>query len=42
MITQSPFVVLYADDTQLFISFQPGIFAENISRLQAALGFIAD
>ena len=33
---------LYADDTQLFTSLQPGNFAENISRLHAALGSIAD
>ena len=33
---------LYADDTQLFISFQPDKFSENISRLETALITIAD
>ena len=33
---------LYADDTQLFISFRPGNFTDNISHLQAAIGSIAD
>ena len=33
---------LYADDTQLFISFQPTMFNENISCLQTALSAIAD
>ena len=33
---------LYADDTQLFISFQPTKFNENISCLQTALSAIAD
>ncbi|MCP4492377.1 MAG: hypothetical protein GY820_34475, partial [Gammaproteobacteria bacterium] len=33
---------LYADDTQLFISFQPNKFSENISCLQSALSTIAD
>jgi len=32
---------LYADDTQLFLLFQPTSFTENISRLQAALSSIA-
>ena len=33
---------LYDDDTQLFISFQPTKFNENISCLQTALSAIAD
>jgi len=33
---------LYADDTQLFISFQPTKFNENISCLQTAISAIAD
>jgi len=33
---------MYADDTQLFISFQPTKFNENISCLQIALSAIAD
>ena len=33
---------LYADNTQLFISFQPTKFNENISCLQTALSAIAD
>ena len=33
---------LYADDTQLFISFQPTKFNENISCLQTALSAIVD
>ena len=33
---------LYADDTQLFISFQPTKFNENISCLQTALSAISD
>ena len=33
---------LYADDTQLFISFQPTKFNENIYCLQTALSAIAD
>ena len=34
--------LLYADDTQLFISFQPTKFNENISCLQTALSAIVD
>ena len=33
---------LYADDTQLFVSFQPTKFNENIICLQTALSVIAD
>ena len=33
---------LYADDNQLFVSFQPTSCTENICRLQAALGSIAE
>ena len=33
---------LYADDTQLFISFQASKFSDNISCLQTCLGSIAD
>ena len=33
---------LYADDTQLFLSFQPTKFDENLSCLQTALSTIAD
>jgi len=33
---------LYADDTQLFMSFQPDRFSENIYQLQTALSTIAD
>jgi len=33
---------MYADDTQLFISFQPDLFSENISNLQTALSTIAN
>jgi len=33
---------LYADDTQLFISFQATKFSDNISCLQTSLGSIAD
>ena len=33
---------LYADDTQLSVSFQPNNFTKNISHLQAALGSIDD
>ena len=33
---------LYADDTQLFISFQTTKFSDNISCLQTCLGSIAD
>jgi len=32
---------IYADDTQLFTSFQPKTFTEHISRLQDALTSIA-
>jgi len=33
---------MYADDTQLFLSFQASDFNENISHLQDALGAIAN
>ena len=33
---------LYADDTQLFISFQPTKFNENISCLQTVLSAVSD